>query len=226
MNGLGALSMAGPFAPIYGGNPGSPFQAEFASQSPLDSMLGGACMLGMLTELLELLELMLASGERSSPFSDSGGLFGGHGGLSGGSSGWPGTAAASGPSGAPASTAPGSNTPVGFIPSTSLVGSHGGQCVAFVQNQLGTHNNIPMAKDMLTPGVMKGYTLTHQPAPGEVFVMNGPDGTSQYGHTGFVKSVNADGTVTVIDSNWGENEMVHVHNIPIKDMAGFLYKSA
>jgi hypothetical protein len=132
---------------------------------------------------------------------------------------------ASGVAGSGTAGAGGNNTPVGYIPPSSLEGTHGGQCVAFVQNQLGTHYDLPYAKMMLNPGAMPGYNRTNVPRPGEIFVMTQPPADATYGHTGFVKSVNQDGTVTVIDSNWGDNETVYVHNIPQSEIAGYLMKS-
>jgi surface antigen len=59
------------------------------------------------------------------------------------------------------------------------------------------------------------------PQPGMVFVMPLEGEYKKYGHTGFIVSVNDDGTATVKDSNWSKNEIVKVHKIPINKMTGF-----
>jgi surface antigen len=95
---------------------------------------------------------------------------------------------------------------------SSADGSKGGQCGRFV-NQitglgLGDSYQSKMAK--MDPNIKK-------PAPGMVFVMPYRD----TGHTGFIVSVNDDGTATVKDSNYDLNEKVKTHKIALSKLTGF-----
>lgn len=109
----------------------------------------------------------------------------------------------------------------GKVPSDSLQGTHGGQCVVFVEAQTGNYFPVGAAKEMLNDGKHPGYDVVHQPQPGDVFVATG----GPYGHTGIVKSVNADGSLTVIDSNNNLDEVVHIHTIPATYAAGYLRRN-
>jgi hypothetical protein len=91
-------------------------------------------------------------------------------------------------------------------------GTKGGQCGRFV-NQitglgLGDSYQSKMAK------MDKSIT---KPAPGMVFVMP----YKETGHTGFIVSVNNDGTATVKDSNFGLDEKVKTHKIALSKLTGF-----
>ena len=74
----------------------------------------------------------------------------------------------------------------------------------------------PAAIDCLTNH--PGWNLVNSPQPGDLFVMN----IAPYGHIGYVVGVNANGTVTVCDSNWNEDGVEHEHTIPMSEIAGYL----
>lgn len=120
---------------------------------------------------------------------------------------------------APVAPTAGSSAPAGaVIPPDSLDGTHGGQCVVFVEHETGTYFPVGAAKDMLANGNHPGYQVVSTPQPGDVFVATG----GEYGHTGIVKSVNPDGSLNVIDSNYGLNEVVQSHTLPAGYAAGYL----
>ena len=90
-----------------------------------------------------------------------------------------------------------------------LDGRRGGQCKVFVERQLGAHFPGKVgAKHALKPGNHPGFEVVSTPQPGDVFVMKSG---SVYGHMGFVKRVEPDGTLVVVDSNWDDNERVKTH---------------
>jgi surface antigen len=109
----------------------------------------------------------------------------------------------------------------GKIPADALEGSNGGECVVFVEAQTGHYFPVGAAAQMLQNGNHPGYDVVHAPRPGDVFVMTG----GEYGHTGFVKSVNNDGSITVIDSNSKVDHIIHVHNYPASSPAGYLRRN-
>lgn len=94
---------------------------------------------------------------------------------------------------------------------SSLVGTIGGQCLAWL-NSIGFNHYLPAAIDLL-PDVN-----SHTASAGEVFVMN----IGQYGHTGLVLGDAVGGQVPVIDSNWSLNEVVQEHTIPASEIAGYI----
>lgn len=90
----------------------------------------------------------------------------------------------------------------------SLDGREGGPCKVFVERQLGAHfPGHVSAKSMVKPGNHPGLARVKAPRPGDVFVL----GRGRWGHTGFVKAVHGDGSLTVVDSNWVAANRVGTH---------------
>ncbi len=114
----------------------------------------------------------------------------------------------------------GAGTPKGTVEKANKVlsiptGTKAGQCGRFV-NQitglgLGDSYQSKLAK------MDKSITT---PQPGMVFTMPLSGELSKYGHTGFIIGINGDKAI-VKDSNWGKDEKVKVHEIPINKMTGF-----
>jgi hypothetical protein len=90
-------------------------------------------------------------------------------------------------------------------------GKEGGQCGRFVNKYtgLGLGDSYQSKLDKMDSSIT-------YPEPGMVFVM--PYGST--GHTGFIQSVNNDGTVTVKDSNFSSDEKVKTHKIAISKITG------
>lgn len=86
-----------------------------------------------------------------------------------------------------------------------------GQCGRFVNKYTG----LGLGDSYQSKIAKMDKTIT-KPEPGMVFVMP----YKNTGHTGFIQSVNNDGTVTVKDSNWGLDEKVQTHKIPISKITG------
>ncbi len=93
----------------------------------------------------------------------------------------------------------------------ALDGRKAGQCKVFVERQLGAHfPGQVAAKSMLRPANHPGFDVVTEPRPGDVFVMKSG---SIYGHAGFVKALHPDGSLTVVDSNWDGDGVVHTHTL-------------
>lgn len=93
-------------------------------------------------------------------------------------------------------------------------GEEGGQCGRFVNKYTG----LGLGDSYQSKIAKMDRSITY-PEPGMVFVM--PYGST--GHTGFIQSVNNDGTVTVKDSNWlnkSKPETVTTHKIAINKITG------
>lgn len=100
---------------------------------------------------------------------------------------------------------------------TKKDGEKGGQCGKFVNNLtgigLGDSYESKLAK--MDPKIKK-------PEPGMVFVMPLTGKYQEYGHTGFVVGINEEkGTVIVKDSNWGSDEKIKTHEIPMSKITGY-----
>lgn len=105
-----------------------------------------------------------------------------------------------------------------------LNGRNAGQCKVFVERQLGAHfPGQVAAKSMLRPANHPGFEVVTEPRPGDIFVMNSG---SVYGHTGFVKELHPDGSITVVDSNWDNDGRVQTHTLSARTverlMLGYL----
>lgn len=90
-------------------------------------------------------------------------------------------------------------------------GTKGGQCGRFVNKLTGLGVGDSYASKMA-----KMDKSIKTPEPGMVFVM--PYGET--GHIGFILSVN-NGIATVKDSNYGFDETIKTHQIPVSKMTGF-----
>jgi len=90
-------------------------------------------------------------------------------------------------------------------------GTKGGQCGSFVNQITGLGLG-----DSYQSKMAKMDSSIRQPAPGMVFVMPYKD----TGHTGFIVSVNDDGTATVKDSNYSLDEKVKTHKIALNKITG------
>lgn len=88
-------------------------------------------------------------------------------------------------------------------------GQGGMQCLEFVQYHSTIRGGIGYAKNAWLDGNHPGYEKSSTPQPGDIFVTN----NGEYGHIGFVKDVNPDGSITVVDSNWVSHEQVGEHTI-------------
>jgi len=87
----------------------------------------------------------------------------------------------------------------------------GGQCGRFVNQITGLG-----VGDSYQSKMSKMDKSIKQPAPGMVFTMP----YKNTGHIGFILAVNNDGTVTVKDSNYGLDEKIRTHRIPISSITG------
>lgn len=76
------------------------------------------------------------------------------------------------------------------------------------------------AKDWLTTAPQHGLQTTHTPAPGEVAVMTQVGGG--HGHVGIVKSVNANGTITLNDQNWDMHGTIMTHDVSASSITGYI----
>jgi hypothetical protein len=96
---------------------------------------------------------------------------------------------------------------------TLTPGGLGGQCGRFVNN----YSKLRMG-DTYQEKMNEMDSSIKKPEAGMVFVMPYKD----TGHTGFIQSISEDGkTATVVDSNWGLDEKIQIHDIPISKMTGF-----
>lgn len=90
-----------------------------------------------------------------------------------------------------------------------------GQCGEFVNDALGTKFS-----DLYTDKIKLINSST--PVVGAAFVM---ETNSIYGHVGIVESINADGTMNIVESNWTGDETVTRRTIPISAVTGFVIPS-
>jgi hypothetical protein len=90
-------------------------------------------------------------------------------------------------------------------------GTNGGQCGRFV-NQI---TGLGLGDSYKSKMAKMDSSIT-KPEPGMVFVMPYKD----TGHTGFIVSVNNDGTATVKDSNYSLDEKVKTHKIALNKITG------
>ena len=163
------------------------------------------------------------------PSSGGGGApsSGGAGSPSGSSAAAPSSGGSPGGSSSASPTSANSSNPGGNIIPNVPNGTYGGQCGKFVANQTGGAFPDATAKQFLDPNGHPGFYETNTPAPGDIFVSRGgKDGIpTSTGHTGFVKSVNPNGSLTVIDSNWNDTQQVLTHNLPASAVDGYLRKN-
>lgn len=61
-----------------------------------------------------------------------------------------------------------------------------------------------------------GWETSSTPVPGAVAWFNG-------NHVAYVQSVNADGTVSLEEYNWGNDHAYHARTVPASSVALFLY---
>ena len=94
-------------------------------------------------------------------------------------------------------------------------GEKGGQCGRFVNNisGLGVGDSYKSKLDKMDPNIK-------WPQPGMVFVMPLTGEMAPYGHTGIIIGIDGDKAI-VKDSNWGKDEKIKTHTIPISKMTGF-----
>lgn len=113
----------------------------------------------------------------------------------------------------------GSGTPIATLNKVLQIptGKKAGQCGHFVNKitGLGLGDSYQSKLNKMNPAIKK-------PQPGMAFVMPLTGEFAKYGHTGIILSVN-NGMATVKDSNWGKDEKVRVHQIPVSKMTGFAY---
>lgn len=100
----------------------------------------------------------------------------------------------------------------------ATVGANGGQCGRFVNDVFGKSIMGDSIADKMK-NVDKSIVV---PTPGMAFVMYTAGASAANGHTGIVERVNDDGTMDVIDSNWGSNEKIQRRTMPISSAAGFV----
>ncbi len=91
------------------------------------------------------------------------------------------------------------------------VGDKEGQCGRYVNKITGLG-----VGDSFQSKMAKMDNFITEPAPGMVFTMPYKD----TGHCGIILDVK-DGVATVKDSNWGLDEKIKIHKIPVKKMTGF-----
>lgn len=119
----------------------------------------------------------------------------------------------------PQAPAPRAGNPDLVQKAESYAGQKGGQCLEFVERMTGHYFQVENAKDMVN--VHPGYDLADAPQSGDIFVSQ----RGQWGHTGIVKSVNPDGSITVVDSNSqgtgdsSDDELVRVHTYSAEEVA-------
>jgi len=94
-------------------------------------------------------------------------------------------------------------------------GEKGGQCGRFVNNLtgLGVGDSYESKLQKMDPNIK-------WPEPGMVFVMPLTGEYEPYGHTGVIIGIEGDKAI-VKDSNWGKDEKIKTHTIPISKMTGF-----
>lgn len=94
-------------------------------------------------------------------------------------------------------------------------GEKGGQCGRFVNNisGLGVGDSYKSKLDKMDSNIK-------WPQPGMVFVMPLTGEMAPYGHTGIILGIDGDKAI-VKDSNWGKDEKIKTHTIPISKMTGF-----
>lgn len=96
----------------------------------------------------------------------------------------------------------------GLGAASTTPGDWAGQCVVAVESWTNHHFPVAMASEMTQ------WVNSSTPAPGEIFVSTLPP----FGHTGIVI-----GGGKVIDSNWGLDERVRIHNLSdIPSIAGYI----
>jgi len=109
----------------------------------------------------------------------------------------------------------GSGTPTATLSKVTSYndGQKAGQCGRFVNKitGLGLGDSYQSKMSKMNPAIK-------YPAPGMVFVMPYKD----TGHTGFILGVKGDKAI-VRDSNWGLDEKVKTHEIPISKITGLTY---
>ena len=94
-------------------------------------------------------------------------------------------------------------------------GEKGGQCGRFVNNisGLGVGDSYKSKLDKMDSNIK-------WPQPGMVFVMPLTGEMAPYGHTGIIVGIDGEKAI-VKDSNWGKDEKIKTHTIPISKMTGF-----
>lgn len=104
-------------------------------------------------------------------------------------------------------------------------GTNGGQCGHFVNqvfgsNVMGDAYTQKLSKCDPEVGFGEGQT---PPQPGMAFVMPITGKSSDNGHTGIFLGVDPKNSsmALVKDSNWGENEVIQTHSIPLSEITGF-----
>lgn len=102
-------------------------------------------------------------------------------------------------------------------------GTSGGQCGHFVNQVFGSQvmgNLYTQKLSKCDPQVGFGQGQT-PPQPGMAFVM--PITNQKYGHTGIFLGVDPKNSQNALvkDSNWGENEIIQTHSIPLNQITGY-----
>ena len=87
-----------------------------------------------------------------------------------------------------------------------LVGKYGGSCVTFARNFSGA------TPDVVGGMAIKVRTNTTTPEVGEIIKTN----ESPYGHLGIIIAIDDD-TLTVVDSNYGWDGIIHIRTINIQN---------
>jgi len=94
-------------------------------------------------------------------------------------------------------------------------GSDGGECGHFVNQYLG--NNVFGDTIQQKESMINSFT----PTPGAVAIIPTTGATAGEGHVAIVESVNPDGTLNVVESNWNLDGKVDHRTISPKDVAGY-----
>ena len=82
-----------------------------------------------------------------------------------------------------------------------FMGAGGGQCVnwaSYMRPDLGALR-LGNARDWARGAAARGYSVNRTPSAGEIFQTS----SGWYGHVGYVEAVNADGSITVTEMNYG-----------------------
>lgn len=109
-------------------------------------------------------------------------------------------------------------TPTGTGISIGAVeGDYGGQCGRFVNNVVGKAGFIQDSYEQKL-----SLINSHVPQPGMIGVQAAPGESAKYGHVFVVEKVNPDGTMDIVESNFGNNEKISRRRVPIDRADGFI----
>ena len=107
----------------------------------------------------------------------------------------------------------------GGILNSYQTGTVGGQCGAFVNSILGGGTDDGTFGDTIQQ--KESMINSQNPQAGEVAIIPTSGVSASEGHVAVVESVNSNGTLNVIDSNWGLDGKVQRHTIPASMVKGY-----